>query len=82
MPQGKVRFIISTAPHRPIKPRRLLRITDERAITETPAERTLRIVKERCPDLDLSLVLKPAALPPPQTPRQTISRHARRRNQA
>ena len=66
MPQGRARLILSTAPRRPITPRRLLRITDQRAIIETPAERVLRIVRERCPDLDLSLVLKPAALPPPK----------------
>jgi hypothetical protein len=44
--------------------RRLLRITDQRAIIETAAERTRRIVRERCPDLGLALILKPAALPP------------------
>jgi hypothetical protein len=68
LPQGKVRIIYSTAPRRPITPRRLLRITDQRAIIETPAERVLRIVRERCPDLDLSLILKLPVLPPPPKP--------------
>jgi hypothetical protein len=33
---------------------------DQRAVIETPTERVLRIVRERCPDLDLSLIRKPA----------------------
>lgn len=66
IPQGKCRIIYSTAPRRPITPRRLLRLTDQRSIIETPTERVLRIVKERCPDLDLTLILKPLALSAPK----------------
>jgi hypothetical protein len=42
MPQGKVRILVSTAPKRPIRPRRLLLIT---GATESPAERLERIEK-------------------------------------
>ena len=79
VPQGKAKFIVTHAPRRPITPRRLLRLTDQRAIIETPAERTLGIVRERCPDLDLSLALKPAALPAPKAKPAPTTQPKRRR---
>jgi hypothetical protein len=75
MPQGRVKFIISTAPKRPVPRRRLLLIT---GATESPTERLQRIeriIRERCAGYlsadDLALLLKPfipkpAALPPPK----------------
>jgi hypothetical protein len=64
LPQGRVKFIISGAPHRPVTPRRLLRLVYDRP-PETPLERTVRIVRERCPELsdaDLAAAFTPKRL--------------------
>jgi hypothetical protein len=57
-------------PHRPITPRRLLRLVYDRA-PETPVERTVRIVRERCPELsdaDLEIAFTPKRLTVEKSP--------------
>jgi hypothetical protein len=68
LPQGRVKFTVTTAPRRPITPRRLLRLTySGPPIVKSPAE-VLAIIRQRTADVlteaELSLVIKPA-LPPP-----------------
>jgi hypothetical protein len=69
MPQGKVKFTITTAPHRPVrKPPQLMLAYSGPPIVETTAERIARvlaIIRTRCAgyltDDDLSLVIKAKA---------------------
>jgi hypothetical protein len=69
MPQGRVRFIVETAPRRPVrKPPQLMLAYSGPPIVETPAERLQRIeriVRERCAGYltedDLALVIKGAS---------------------
>jgi hypothetical protein len=70
IPQGRVKFAITTAPRTPIRPRRLLLIT---GAVESPAERLQRIeriVRSRCAGVlsesDFALVFKPIILQPPK----------------
>jgi hypothetical protein len=82
VPQGNARLLFSTAPRQPIAPRRMLQLVYAGPpIVKTPAERVLRIIRERCPELsdqDLALVLRPPALPPPQQSKVKAKRRARR----
>jgi hypothetical protein len=69
MPQGKVKFVISTAPKRPVrKPPQLMLAYSGPPIVETTAERIARVhqtVRARCAgyltDDDLALVIKAKA---------------------
>ena len=72
IPQGKCRIIYSTAPRRPITPRRLLRLTDQRLIIETPTERVLRIVSRR--DAPISTCRSSSNHLPYQPPSRSRSR--------
>jgi len=69
-PQGKISFIIRGAPHRPITPRRLLRLAySGPPIIKTPAD-ILAIIRQRTADVltadELALVIKLPALPAPE----------------
>ena len=69
MPQGLVRFVVTGAPKRPIKPRPMLMLAySGPPIVETPAERIARVhqtIRARCAgyltDDDLSLVIRAKA---------------------
>lgn len=69
MPQGRVKFIVTTAPKRPVrKPPQLMLAYSGPPIVETPAERVARVhqtIRQRCAgyltDDDLSLVIKAKA---------------------
>jgi hypothetical protein len=83
LPQGRVRFLVSTAPHRPITPRRQLRLAcSGPAIVKTAAD-VLAIIRRRTADIlteaELSLVIKLPALPPPPTVQPKATPAARKR---
>ena len=70
MPQGKVRILVSTAPHRPITPRRLLRLAySGPPIVKSPAD-VLAIIRQRTADIltadELALVIKVPAIEGPK----------------
>ena len=72
MPQGKVRFIVSTAPKRPIKPKPRLRLAySGPPIVKTAAE-IIAIIRQRTADVlteaELSLVVKLPAIEGPKKP--------------
>lgn len=82
IPQGRVIFHVSTAPHRPITPRRLLRLVyTGPPIIKTAAE-IIAIVRERTADIlteaELALVIRLPALPAPE-PIKAKTRSKRRK---
>jgi hypothetical protein len=84
VPQGRVRFIVSTAPHRPITPRRLLRLAySGPAIVKSPAD-VLAIIRQRTADIltdaEIALVIKlPAIEGPKAKPVKKASKSKRAR---
>jgi hypothetical protein len=71
VPQGKIRFLISGAPHRPVrKPAQLRLIYSGQPLVRTPAD-VLAIILARCGDVltadDLRLVARMIS-PPPAAP--------------
>jgi hypothetical protein len=72
MPQGKVIFRVSGAPHRPIVPKRQLRLAyTGPAIVKTPAD-VLAIIRQRTADVlteaEIALVVRPLAIEGPPKP--------------
>jgi hypothetical protein len=69
LPQGRVRFLVTGAPHRPITLRRLLRLVySGPPIVKSPAE-VLAIIRTRCADIltddELATVIKLPAIAGP-----------------
>lgn len=91
MPQGKVRFIVTTAPKRPIRPKPRLRLVYSGPPIVSSADDVLAIIRARCTDVltdaELALIVRVPAIegPKPAKPagsRKPPAKKAKRRAKA